>query len=150
MQFDINSATTLAEFDILSMLDTTGTGALSLEDFARLWTLQRDHSTSVDPIMNKLCELRRLVGQHYNIFFGFSFDEWRSAAHLDTSKVSSWSSREVMLWIAYNPDFKVVRTYLDRNYVQDIDGETLLNLRKEDLIEICLDMEPDDLKSRPN
>ena len=120
----------------MSMLDTTGTGALSLEDFARLWTLQRDHSTSVDPIMNKLCELRRLVGQHYNIFFGFSFDEWRSAAHLDTSKVSSWSSREVMLWIAYNPDFKVVRTYLDRNYVQDIDGETLLNLRKEDLIEV--------------
>ena len=44
---------------------------------------------------NRLCDLRKRLGERRNIFFGFSFDDWQSAVELDNTKVMLWSTRDV-------------------------------------------------------
>ena len=56
---------------------------VTLLEFYNLWRMTRDDgSNEVSKITNRLCELRKRLGEDRSIFFGFNFDDWQSANNL--------------------------------------------------------------------
>ena len=120
--------------EALEFFDENGNGCIELVHWYKLWTINHDYSASTDPTNNRLCDLREVLGAHYNIFFGFSYDEWRSASDLQEHLAEDWTENQVMKWFAFNADLKVVRGSVRRDGLKEIDGETLLGLGREDLL----------------
>ena len=77
--------------------------------------------------------LRNSLAKQEGVYFGFTHDDWKNAA-LDPSRVMSWTVDDVHLALAISPQLEVIRTYLDCNEFNDVDGETFLLLKGEDLI----------------
>ncbi len=123
--------------EALEFFDQNTNGGIDLIDWYKLWTIVHEYGGSnAQPANNRLCDLRQAVGSHYNIFFGFSYDEWKGACSLDERKAQQWSAQEVMKWFAFTADLKVVRATVKRDNLKEVDGETLLDLGKEDLLEL--------------
>ncbi len=113
----------------MAMLDTNANGEVELVEFYRLWSISRDDSGSDAALVtNRLCDLRKRVGEKHSIFFGFNFDDWQSANDLVQSDVVGWSTRDVAKWFAFHGDLGPVRKYLSREALAEVDGETLLEL----------------------
>ena len=119
----------------MARLDLNSNNQLEVVEFYQLWTLSRDDSgTASSRVTNRLCDLRKRLGESRNIFFGFSFDDWQSAVDLDDMKVSTWSTRDVAKWIAFHGDLAPVRKYITRDDLKEVDGETLLELDVDYLV----------------
>ena len=102
---------------------------VTLLEFYNLWRMTRDDgSNEVSKITNRLCELRKRLGEDRSIFFGFNFDDWQSANNLDRSAVTSWSTRDVAKWFAFENDLGPLRKYLNRASLRELDGESLLEV----------------------
>ena len=113
------------------VLDVDCTGVIEWEDFLDWWFLTMEREPEEDaptPAERTMIDIRNKLSEQKNIFFGFSFEEWRKAAQLDERSSASWTSKQVMLWIARQESLKVVRNYIDRSVLEDVDGETLLSL----------------------
>lgn len=113
------------------VLDVDCTGVIEWEDFLDWWFLTMEREPEEDaptPAERTMIDIRNKLSETKNIFFGFSFEEWRKAANLDERSSASWTSKQVMLWIARQESLKVVRNYIDRSKLEDVDGETLLSL----------------------
>ena len=80
--------------------------------------------------------MREQIAVKNNLFFGFTYEMWKKAAKLDFFRVKEWTPVEVMLFLATSKQLKVVRSSLDRNKLADIDGETLLDLKADNLKEL--------------
>ena len=78
-------------------------------------------------------------GNHFfvltGIFLGFTYAEYKKSKALDPSKIRQWPPKDVMLYLASRPELNVLRSDMDRDVWKDIDGETLLELEAEDLVE---------------
>ena len=83
-------------------------------------------------VIRDMCGLREWVGIQNNIFFGLSFDEWREGAELDESSSDTWAPSQVLLFVAWCRDLKLVRGHLRRREFYDLDGEALLQLSVDD------------------
>ena len=53
-----------------------------------------------------------------------------------TSGVMSWTTDDVALYFAKHPDLRVVRKYLSRESLSEVDGETLVEMNVDDWMEI--------------
>ena len=93
-----------------------------------------DTGTPEAQVTNRLCDLRKRLGERRNIFFGFNFDDWQSAVELDSTKVMLWSTRDVAKWIGFHGDLAPVRNYITRENLKEVDGETLLELDPDYLV----------------
>jgi hypothetical protein len=108
---------------------------LTLLEFYNLWRMHRDDSNSpVTRVTNRLCDLRVRLGERRSIFFGFTYDDWQSANNLNRAKVSNWSQRDVAKWFAFENDLAPMRQYLKRGSLSELDGETLLEVDREYMI----------------
>jgi len=93
----------------MARLDSNNKNQLEIAQFYQLWTVSRDDSgTPEAQVTNRLCDLRKRLGERRNIFFGFSFDDWQSAVELDNTKVMLWSTRDVAKWIGFHGDLAPV------------------------------------------
>ena len=122
--------------EALEFFDDNNNNCIELIQWYKLWSIDRDDSANCDQTINRLCDLRKEVGIQYNIFFGFSYDEWKSASNLREGEAKDWGEREVMKWFAFNQELKVVRSSLRREALADVDGETLLGLQSDDVMSI--------------
>lgn len=119
----------------MARLDSNNNNQLEIVEFYQLWTVSRDDSgTPEAQVTNRLCELRKRLGERRNIFFGFNFDDWQSAVELDDTKVLLWSTRDVAKWIGFHGDLAPVRKYITRDHLKEVDGETLLELDPDYLV----------------
>jgi hypothetical protein len=119
------------------MLDRDGhhSNPLTLLEFYNIWRVSRDDSLSeLTGITNRVCDLRVKLGEKYSIFFGFNFDDWQSANNLNRENVINWSTRDVAKWVAFENDLAPIRKYLTRDALNEIDGESLLDLNIDYLI----------------
>jgi len=122
--------------EALEFFDDHNNNCIELIQWYKLWSIDRDDSANCDHTINRLCDLRKEVGIQYNVFFGFSYDEWKSASNLKDTEAKDWGEREVMKWFAFNQELKVVRSSLRREALEEIDGETLLGLQSDDVLSI--------------
>ena len=68
------------------------------------------------------------AGEKYSIFFGFNYDDWQSANHLVRTNVVNWSTRDVAKWFSFENDLAPIRKYITRDDLNEMDGETLLEV----------------------
>jgi len=77
----------------------------------------------------KLCPpCSKCAGEKYSIFFGFNYDDWQSANHLVRTNVVNWSTRDVAKWFSFENDLAPIRKYITRDDLNEMDGETLLEV----------------------
>ena len=70
----------------------------------------------------------KCAGEKYSIFFGFNYDDWQSANHLVRTNVVNWSTRDVAKWFSFENDLAPIRKYITRDDLNEMDGETLLEV----------------------
>lgn len=91
---------------LFDLLDGNGNGKIDFNEFIYWWT-NPEFDRKETPLYRSSVEIRNLLSEKYNIFFGFSFTEWRNADKLNISKALEWSPDEVALFIATHHDLSV-------------------------------------------
>ena len=113
-------------------LDRNNDGVIDRNEFKQWWTGNSDTTSKrakgLDGVRTKLANKK-------GIFLGFTFAEYKKSKALDPSKIRQWPPKDVMLYLASRPELNVLRSDMDRDVWKDIDGETLLELKAEDLVE---------------
>ena len=84
--------------------------------------------------LNRMEAVRTNLANKRGIFLGFTYSEFKKSKLLDPTQVRKWKPKEVMLYLASRSELNVLRSELDRDVWNDIDGETLLELEAEDLV----------------
>ena len=86
----------------------------------------------------KLCPpCSKCAGEKYSIFFGFNYDDWQSANHLVRTNVVNWSTRDVAKWFSFENDLAPIRKYITRDDLNEMDGETLLEVDRYVFSIVC-------------
>ena len=67
---------------------------------------------TLSPAVRRMNEIRKALTRKKNLFFGFTFAQWKKASALDKSNVRSWTPNDVMLFVATHPDLKVVDAWI--------------------------------------
>ena len=122
-------------------LDTNGDGVIDRAEFMQWWAggeeqQQRQRRSSSGTKNTKGLDLVRTnMANKCGIFLGFTYSEFKKSKLLDPVHIRQWQAKDVMLYLASQPELNVLRSELDREIWKDIDGETFLELEAEDLVE---------------
>lgn len=121
---------------LFEILDINDNGEIDFNEFIYWWT-NPDLDKKKDSSINRLStQKRNKLSEKYNIFFGFSYGDWRSADKLVLAESSKWTPRQVSLFIATHEDLKVVRSYMTQSDFAQVDGETFFGLDEDDLLNL--------------
>ena len=102
---------------------------IAVSQFCSCWSnTNTNHSAPLQKLVNTF-------SKRQGIFFGFTYDEYYSKTELDPTQVFTWNVSNVLLSIATSPQLQVCRSYLQPDNFKDVDGETLVALNREDLLE---------------
>jgi len=120
------------------LLDTNGDGVIDRNEFMQWWASpssikSKDGNTSSSS--KELDGIRIRMANKKGIFLGFTYSEYKRSQQLNPQNIRNWPPKDVMLYLASRPELNVLRSELDRDTWKDIDGETLLELETEDLVE---------------
>eukprot|EP00948_MAST-09A_sp_MAST-9A-sp1_P003015 g3015.t1 len=73
------------------------------------------------------------IGVENDIFFGFSFQTWRQNERLVLERANEWTPIEVALYLASAKELEYIRSCLNREAFVHVDGETFLDLNRNNL-----------------
>ena len=120
--------------EAMQQLDKNKNGTIERDEFARFFILRLGNQKRY----RTMATLQKRVAKRHGIFFGFSYDDWvRGQGLLEAARghpagaaaaVRGWSAADVALFVATHKDLQVVRSYLSRDSLADVDGEVLLEL----------------------
>ena len=123
-------------------LDTNNDGVIDKNEFIQWWNTNNTNDNNNDnnniqrrnSTLNRMEAVRTNLANKRGIFLGFTYSEFKKSKLLDPTQVRKWKPKEVMLYLASRSELNVLRSELDRDVWNDIDGETLLELEAEDLV----------------